>query len=64
MENLYAYVFWFNHYEGLWYAIERDTLLHFFGGRRDEAKFMKSKVHSTLVEMIVKKDVIENYMIK
>ncbi len=53
-ENLYDYVFWYNHYDSLWYAISRDTLIDFFGGNKDKSRFLKSKQHSTLVEIICK----------
>jgi hypothetical protein len=36
--NLYKYIFWYNEYEGLWYAIERDDEILFFNGKRKELK--------------------------
>lgn len=59
LNNLYDYIFWFNPYENLWYAIERETQLEFFNGDRDKSKFLKSKEHSTLVALIVKEGLIE-----
>jgi len=54
MEKLYNYIFWFNHHEKLWYAINRDEQLEFFNGNRNKTKYIKSKEHSTLVEIICK----------
>lgn len=52
MEKLYNYIFWYNHYEGVWYAVHRDYQLEFFNGNRDKTRYMKSTQHSTLVELI------------
>lgn len=54
MEKLYDYIFWYNHHEEVWYAINRDEQLEFFNGNRNKTKYIKSKAHSTLVEMICK----------
>jgi hypothetical protein len=54
MEALYDYIFWYNHHEEIWYAIERDTQLDFFRGNRENSKYYKSNTHSTLVEIITK----------
>lgn len=54
MEKLYDYIFWYNPYEDLWYAITTDTQLDFFRGNRNNAIYYKSKQHSTLVEIIIK----------
>jgi len=59
MENLYNYVFWYNPYENLWYAIERNSLLLFFNGKRKESVHYKSKEHSTLVEILMKEGLAE-----
>ena len=59
MENLYDYLFWHNHHENLWYAIKRDNLIQFFGGKRKESSYIKSKEHSTLVEIIVNSRILE-----
>ena len=59
MEELYSYLFWYNPHENLWYAIERDDVLKFFNGHRNEVSFLKSKQHSTLVELICKKDILK-----
>jgi hypothetical protein len=59
MENLYDYLFWYNYNEGLWYAIQRDTLISFFGGKREKSSYIKSKEHSTLVEIIVNSRILE-----
>lgn len=57
--NLYNYIFWFNPYEDLWYAIERNTELFFFNGSRNKAKYYKSKEHSTLVTILIRNGLIE-----
>jgi hypothetical protein len=59
MENLYDYLFWYNPYESLWYAITRDTQLEFFNGKRENSVFYKSKSHSTLVEILCKDGLAE-----
>ena len=58
MENLFGYVFWYNPYEKIWYAIHRDTQLDFFNGNREKSIFYKSSEVSTLVEIISKDDVL------
>ena len=60
MEKLYDYIFWYNHYEDVWYAIPRDHQLDFFNGNRDKSKYIKSKQHSTLVEIICKSINVED----
>lgn len=57
--NLYNYIFWYNPYEDLWYAIERDTQLFFFNGYREKAKYYKSKEHSTLVTILMRDGLAE-----
>jgi hypothetical protein len=54
MEKLYDYLFWYNHYERVWYAIHREYQLDFFSGKRNETQYLKSSKHSTLVEIICK----------
>ena len=61
MEQLYNYIFWYNHYEELWYAIDRDSQLEFFNGNREKAKYLKSNQHSTLVELICKPETLKKY---
>jgi hypothetical protein len=53
MENLYSYLFWYNHYEELWYAIDRDSALDFFSGNKSKSVYYKSPNHEWLVELIV-----------
>jgi hypothetical protein len=36
--NLYNYIFWYNEYESLWYAVPRDSQILFFNGKRNELK--------------------------
>lgn len=57
--NLYDYVFWYNPYEEIWYAIDRDTQLAFFNGHRQKSKYYKSKEHSTLVSILMKDGLAE-----
>lgn len=59
MEALYDYIFWYNHMEEVWYAIQRDSQLEFFNGSREKAKFYKSNQHSTLVEIICKPELLK-----
>ncbi len=62
MENLYDYIFWYNPYEKLWYAISRDTELAFFNGSRKNSVFYKSKLISTLVEILSKDEVLKTLL--
>jgi hypothetical protein len=56
LERLYDYIFWYNAYEKVWYAIHREYYSDFFGGYRDRTRFIKSKQHSVLVELICKQN--------
>lgn len=58
LDRLYDYIFWYNPYEELWYAIHRDYQLDFFGGYRNKTKYLKSSQHSTLVELICKEHLV------
>ena len=42
--NLYNYIFWYNEYEALWYAVPRDSQILFFSGRKKELKKRAGKV--------------------
>lgn len=57
--NLYRFIFWHNAYEGLWYAIDRDTQLEFFNGNRKNSIYYKSKEVSTLIEIVGNKTLLE-----
>lgn len=57
-QNLYGYIFWYNPYENLWYAIERDSYLVFFNGNRKEAIYYKSEDINTLSEILTKDEVL------
>ena len=61
-ENLYGFVFWHNPYDGLWYAIDRDTQLEFFNGNREKSTHYKSKEIATLVEMVGDKKTLERVL--
>ena len=52
MENLTNYLIWYNCYEDIYYAIERDSYLVFFNGSRKEAKYHQSKSLNTLVDIV------------
>ena len=58
MDSLYNYIFWFNHHEGLWYAVDRDEQLKFFNGNRKETKHYKSKDINTLTEILNKPSIL------
>ena len=58
MENLYGYIFWYNHHEECWYAIERDSQLEFFNGSRSKARFWKSTKVDTLIELLSKPNLL------
>ena len=60
-QNLYNYIFWYNPYQDLWYAIHRDSQLLFFNGNRENAKYYKSKEHSTLVSLLSKDGLVEKF---
>lgn len=57
---IYNYIFWFNPYQNVWYAIQKDDYLKFFNGHRDQTKHYKSKEITTLVEIISKPEVIKD----
>jgi hypothetical protein len=59
MENLFDFIFWYNPYENIWYAIERNSQLNFFNGNRQNSIYYKSKEISTLVEIISKDDILQ-----
>ena len=51
--GLYNYIFWFNEYEELWYAIPRDQQITFFGVDKKQAKGVyKSKNINTLITVV------------
>ena len=54
MENksiyLYPYVFWWNAYEDLWYAIPREHYSEFWNGNKDVA--MKARYMEDLVKQL------------
>ena len=54
--ELYGYIFWFNHYEEIWYAIDRNTQVLFFSGGEDrvKSKYYKTKDITVLIELICK----------
>ena len=58
MKNSYNFIFWYNPYEKIWYAITRDSQLEFFNGKRENSTFYKSSQVATLVE-IIDKDIVE-----
>lgn len=50
--NLYKYVFWFNTYEDLWYAVPRDQYTNFFSGHLEYTGVIKSPNMETLIYII------------
>lgn len=52
MENLYNYVFWYNDYEKLWYAIETKNYVKFMSGD-DRPETLKSNKMETLIDLVV-----------
>lgn len=58
-ENLFGYILWYNPYEDLWYAIERDTQLQFFNGNRDKSIHYKSKEILTLIQIVGNKKILK-----
>ena len=59
MENLYDYVFWYNSYEEIWYAIDRHHQLLFFKGDREGLTYYKSTKIETLIELLTKPNTLE-----
>ena len=58
-ENLYGFVFWYNPYNNLWYAIDKDTQLEFFNGNREKSVHYKSKEISTFIQIVGNKTLLE-----
>ena len=54
MENLYDYVFWYNSYQELWYAIETSKYTDFMSGYDKDEKTLTSKKIESLIKMINK----------
>jgi len=51
--GLYNYIFWYNEYEELWYAIPRDEEQMFFGIDKNKAKGVyKSSNINTLITVV------------
>ena len=51
-DNLYDWLFHYNHYTNMWNAFKRDDLNKYFNGKLEIA--LSSKKHSTLVDIIEK----------
>ena len=47
---IYPYVFWYNGYEGLWYASPREHYSEFWNGNKDVA--MKARYMEDLVKQL------------
>lgn len=54
MEQLYGYVFWYNHYEAFWYAVPTEDYTIFFSGKCDRDKYLKAKNINNLIEFLSK----------
>ena len=52
MDQIYNYVFWYNTYEQVWYAIPRDQYNEFFNGNRNYKNVIKSSKIDTLIMII------------
>lgn len=52
MNNLYNYIFWFNPYEDMWYAVPRDQYTLYFSDRRKDKGVLKSTKIDTLIYII------------
>lgn len=59
MENLYSYVFWYNHHTELWYAIPTLQYVDFFASREEANGVITSNKIETLIEIITKPVSIE-----
>lgn len=56
MENklaLYSWLFWFNPYQDLWYAISTDSQMDFFNGNRSKSVYRFHEDRDTLEKMII-----------
>jgi hypothetical protein len=49
---LHNYVLWFNHYQQLWYAINRDTQNAFFGDRREQSIYLVDADINSLIKQL------------
>jgi hypothetical protein len=59
--ELYNYFFWFNAYDGIWYAIPRDETQTFFGVDVNKAKGVyKSKNINTLIKVVSNPEILED----
>ena len=52
MEQIHNYVFWYNTYEQIWYAIPRDQYTEFFSGNTNFKNIIKSSKIDTLIMII------------
>jgi hypothetical protein len=52
MDQIYNYVFWYNTYEQIWYAIPRDQYAEFFSGNQNYKGVIKSSKIDTLIMII------------
>ena len=57
--KLYSYVFWFNTYQQLWYAIPSHQYIDFFNGERKPTDALKSNKIETLIYLIEHPNEIE-----
>ena len=59
-ENMYNYVFWYNPYQELWFAIPTTQYIDFFSGERKPTDTIKSKDINTLIYIIQHPESISN----
>lgn len=56
--ELYDWLFHYNHYTKIWTAFKREDINKYFNGELENA--LSSKKHNTLVDIIIKTDGDEN----
>ena len=49
---LHNYVLWYNQYENIWYAINRDTQIYFFNGNRAKSIYLSDKSVNSLIKKL------------
>ena len=52
MDLVYNYIFWYNTYENLWYAIPRNQYTNFFSGHLPYEGVVKSSKIDTLIFIV------------
>lgn len=60
MENLYSYVFWYNPYVELWYAIPTVKYTEFFSENKECEGVISSNKMDTLISIVNNPLLLEN----